>query len=77
MVLIANLAEASRNGLASSLTSPGATSDQFKKELESTNESPPPQIPSGSSSIINLDGSALPAKVEEEEVRPNSLCVDM
>ncbi|VDD80548.1 unnamed protein product [Mesocestoides corti] len=63
--------DASRNGVATSLSSPGATSKQFKKDLESTNGTLlPTQIPSGSSSIVNLDDSAAAdreAEVEDEE----------
>ncbi len=51
--------ETPRNGLSNSLSSPGATSNQFKKELESTNGTLlPTQIPSGTSSIVNLEESA-------------------
>ncbi len=60
--------ETPRNGLSNSLSSPGATSNQFKKELESTNGTLlPTQIPSGTSSIVNLEESAA----GDKEVRSN------
>nr|CDS17152.1 cell polarity protein [Echinococcus granulosus] len=59
-----------RNGLPSSnASSPGATSNQFKKELESTNGTllPTTQIPSGTSSIINLEDEKGVGEEQEGE----------
>ncbi|VDM18080.1 unnamed protein product [Hydatigera taeniaeformis] len=65
-----------RNGLPSSnASSPGATSNQFKKELESTNGTllPTTQIPSGTSSIINLeDEKEVGVEREEDETIPEA-----
>ncbi|KAL5110563.1 Leucine-rich repeat-containing protein 1 [Taenia crassiceps] len=58
-----------RNGLPSSnASSPGATSNQFKKELESTNGTllPTTQIPSGTSSIVNLGDEKEVGEGQEE-----------
>ncbi|KAL5964544.1 hypothetical protein TSMEX_007723 [Taenia solium] len=71
-----------RNGLPSSnASSPGATSNQFKKELESTNGTllPTTQIPSGTSSIINVGDEKEVGEEqegrEEDETTPEATSV--
>ena len=77
---IPRVEDLSRNGLvASNASSPGATSNQFKKELESTNGTllPTTHIPSGSSSIVNLEDIEKTADEDDErrKIEEVSFCL--